>query len=339
LWVPAAGQGAGRNEVFGNPAQARSCNAGCKREPRKGPRRGYGRTMRIHHLNCISSCPLGGHLMDNATSGVLTRAKLCNHCLAVETSEGIVLVDTGFGLRDVHDPRNRLSGFFLSLLSPEFREELTALRQLERLGFRAEDVRHIVLTHLDFDHAGGLDDFPWARVHMMQQERDYALQQKTWLDRQRYRPQQWGTQENWRVYADPAGEDWYGFGCVRQLEGLPPEILLVPLPGHTHGHAGVAVRRERGWLLLTGDAYFFHREMDSDHPWCTPGLRMYQTMMEKDRAQRLRNQQRLRELRRRHGAEVRLFCSHDPLEYQQISGRLMGNPIVPRRAAAEAATR
>ena len=32
-----------------------------------------------------------------------------------------------------------------------------------------------------------------------------------------------------------------GFDGVRQLEGLPPEILMVPMPGHTWGHAGVAV--------------------------------------------------------------------------------------------------
>jgi glyoxylase-like metal-dependent hydrolase (beta-lactamase superfamily II) len=274
--------------------------------------------------------------MDSRTTSVLTRGKLCCHCLLVETGDGLVLVDTGFGLRDVADPDARLSKFFLTLLSPDFREEMTALRQVERLGYRADDVRHIVLTHLDFDHAGGLDDFPHASVHMMQQERDYALLQKTWLDRQRFRPQQWGTRPHWQVYADPAGEDWYGFGAVRQLSGLPPEILLVPLPGHTHGHAGVAVRSDANWLLLAGDAYFFHREMDADHPSCTPGLAMYQAMMEKDRGQRLRNQQRLRELRRRHGSEVRLVCSHDPIEYEQVSGRLMGVPVGPRRVPAGA---
>lgn len=292
--------------------------------------------MRIHHLNCISSCPLGGHLMDGRTPGVLTRGKLCCHCLAVETNDGLVLIDTGFGLRDVASPRSRLSGFFLALLSPEFREEMTALRQIERLGYRAEDVRHIVLTHLDFDHAGGLDDFPNARVHMMQQERDYALLQKTWMDRQRFRPQQWGTKGNWLVYPGAGGEPWYGFGAVRQLEGLPPDILLVPLPGHTHGHAGVAVRKDNGWLLQAGDAYFYHREMDYERPYCTPGLRMYQVMLEKDRRARLDNQQRLRELRRRHGHEVRVFCAHDPLEYEQLSGRTMGTPVLPRRVPTPA---
>jgi glyoxylase-like metal-dependent hydrolase (beta-lactamase superfamily II) len=282
--------------------------------------------MRIHHLNCISSCPLGGHLMDGRTPGVLTRGHLCCHCLAIETDHGIVLVDTGFGLRDVASPRTRLSKFFLFLLSPEFREEMTALRQLQRLGFRGEDVRHIILTHLDFDHAGGLDDFPHATVHMLRQERDYALQQKTWLDRQRFRPQQWGTRANWRVYSASAGEPWFGFDAVRQLAGLPPEILMVPLPGHTHGHSGIAVRSEGRWLLQTGDAYFWHQEMDPDHPRCTPGLRLYQTLMEKDRRLRLGNQRRLRALRRQHGQEVEVFCAHDPTEFERLSGHPMGMP-------------
>ena len=264
--------------------------------------------------------------MDGRTPGVLTRGKLCCHCLAIETSEGIVLVDTGFGMRDVVAPRTRLSKFFLTLLSPEFREEMTAVRQLQRLGFRAEDVRHIVLTHLDFDHAGGLDDFPHAAVHVLRQERDYALEQKTWLDRQRFRPQQWSTRANWRVYPSSAGEPWFGFDAVRQLAGLPPEILFVPLPGHTQGHAGVAIATRDHWLLQTGDAYFWHEEMDLQHPRCTPGLRMYQTLMEKDRRARLGNQQRLRELRRAHGSQVEVFCSHDPLEYEHLSGRPMGMP-------------
>ena len=273
--------------------------------------------------------------MDGRTSGLLTRGKLCCHCLAVETNDGLVLVDTGFGLADCAHPRTRLSKFFLTLLSPEFREEMTAIRQLERMGFRGTDVRHIVLTHLDFDHAGGLDDFPHARVHMLQRERDYALLQKTWMDRQRFRPQQWeGTQGNWAVYQPLAGEPWFGFSAVRQLEGLPPEILMVPLPGHTFGHAGVAIRSERGWLLQAGDAYFYHREMDHENPTCTPGLEMYQTMLEKDRRARLDNQRRLRELRRRHGNEVSVFCSHDPLEYEALSGREMGRPAAPRRMPA-----
>lgn len=271
---------------------------------------------RAHHLNCISTCPLGGRLMDGRSASIVQRGLLTCHCLLLETDFGLVLIDTGFGIRDVHDPSSRLSKFFLGLVSPNFREELTAIRQIERLGLRPADVRHIVLTHLDFDHAGGLDDFPGATVHLLRLERDAAAAQRTWLDRQRFRPQQWSTSANWRVYDLDALEDWFGFSAMRPIPGL--DLLLVPLLGHTFGHAGIAVRYDAHWLLNAGDAYFFHREMDSKKPTCTPGLRFYQWMMEKDRKSRLHNQARLRAL---HRDDVLVFCSHDVVEFERLSGR------------------
>ena len=279
--------------------------------------------MRIHHLNCISSCPLGGWLMDGRSRSPLQRGRLCCHCLLLEGERGLTLVDTGFGLNDIRHP-DRLSRFFLTLLSPDFREEMTAVRQVERLGFKARDVRDIVLTHLDFDHAGGLDDFPGARVHMLAAERDYAVRQKTWLDRQRFRPAQWGSRDQWQVHPSSGGEKWYGFDCVRDVPGLSSDVLMIPLPGHTFGHAGIAVRKGSGWLLLAGDAYFHHREMDPLRPGCTPGLRLYQTMMEKDRALRLLNQHRLRQLKKDHGVEVDVFSAHDVAEFERLAGRAAG---------------
>jgi glyoxylase-like metal-dependent hydrolase (beta-lactamase superfamily II) len=284
--------------------------------------------MRVHHLNCISSCPLGGRLMDGRSHCLLCRGGLTCHCLLIETDSGLVLVDTGFGTRDVADPGSRLSKFFLALLSPDFRLEMTAVKQIESLGFKASDVRHIVMTHLDFDHAGGLDDFPQATVHLLEAEQQYALLQKTWMDRQRFRPQQWSSQNRWRSY-QATGESWFGFDAVQRIDGLPPEILMIPLRGHTFGHCGVAVQHSGVWKLLAGDAYFYHREMDLVDPYCTPGLRMYQWMLEKDRKARLTNQQRLRTLVAKE-SEVRVFCSHDVLEFERITGRPAGLPVPGR---------
>jgi glyoxylase-like metal-dependent hydrolase (beta-lactamase superfamily II) len=283
--------------------------------------------MRIHHLNCVSTCPLGGKLMDGRTSSLVRRGRLTCHCLLVDTGSMLVLLDTGLGLHDVREPHARLSGFFLRLVSPDFREEMTARRQVEGLGYNADDVRHIVLTHLDFDHAGGLDDFPGASVHMLQDERDAAVARKTWLDKQRFRPEQWSTRANWITYGATAGDDWFGFDCVRALVGVPPEILLMPLVGHTFGHAGIAVNRGDGWLLYAGDAYFFHEEMNVERPRCTPGLRAYQRMMEKNRTSRLGNQERLRELRRTHGNAVEIFCGHDTVEFERLAGTPADLPL------------
>jgi glyoxylase-like metal-dependent hydrolase (beta-lactamase superfamily II) len=281
--------------------------------------------MRVHHLNCISSCPLGGALMDGRTVGL--RGRLALHCLLLELPDRLVLVDTGFGLNDVANPRGRLSLFFRILTSPAFREEMTAIRQIEALGFDASDVSDIVLTHLDFDHAGGLDDFPHAKVHLLAAEEESAVARRTVMDRQRYRPQQWSTRANWIGYR-AGGDRWFGFETVRSLRGLPPEILFVPLRGHTLGHAAVAIDAGPRWMLYAGDAYFHHGEMDLERPHCTPGLRFYQWMLEKDRAARLDNQHRLRELKRGNGSTIDLFSGHDVDEFERFAGRGLEVPAL-----------
>src|SRR3954470_6616347 len=110
-------------------------------------------------------------------------------------------------------------------------------------------------------------------------------------------------------------------GCTAS----PKDILLVPLIGHTMGHAGIAVRGDRGWVLQAADAYFWHAEMDA-RPRCTPGLRFYQRLMEKDRRARLWNQDRLRALRAEHGGEVEILCGHDPIEFERVAKRPLGTP-------------
>lgn len=113
--------------------------------------------MRIHHLNCGCMCPFGGALFDGISQG-LTAHLVC-HCLLVETQHGLVLIDTGFGNRDIEAPTSRLSPLFIQVNGIQFDRKYTALHQIGQLGFEVSDVRHIVLTHLDFDHAGGKRGF------------------------------------------------------------------------------------------------------------------------------------------------------------------------------------
>ena len=276
--------------------------------------------MRIHHLNCGTDCPIGGALFDGRSKGV--RGHLVCHCLLIETdAHGLVLIDTGYGLRDVDHPHckphPRITRAMRTLLNIKLRVEDTAIRQIEALGFAASDVRHIVLTHLDFDHAGGLEDFPGATVHVMAKEFSEATgPRKGFVPRNRYRPAQFNEVHRWRHYG-ATGEPWFGFDAVRGLEGLPPELLLVPLPGHTWGHAGVAIRRPEGWLLHAGDAYFYRGEMRQATRECSPGLRAYQTMMEVSRELRFENQDRLRRLSMERRDELTMFCAHDPVEFER----------------------
>ena len=283
--------------------------------------------MRIHHLNCGTDCPIGGALFDGRSKGLA--GHLVCHCWLIETdAHGLVLIDTGYGLKDVDHPHRgphpRITRPMRAMLNIRLREEETAIRQIEALGHDPADVRHILLTHLDFDHAGGLEDFPHATVHLMDREYSAATGPRAgFVPRNRYRPSQFDEVRNWRRYGSQ-GEPWFGFDAVRGLDGLPPEILLVPLPGHTWGHAGVAVDTGSGWLLHAGDAYFYRGEMREAKRRCTPGLRFYQTMMETDRELRLANQERLRRLSVERRAELRVICAHDVVELEHCQA---GRPL------------
>ena len=269
--------------------------------------------MRIHHLNCGSLCPHGARLIAGE-GGLLARTQIVCHCLALETGDGIVLVDTGFGTDDARNPR-QLGAPFRLLMQPRPKLETTALAQLEALGFAAGDVRHIVTTHLDLDHAGGLPDFPEAEVHVFAPELKAALNPSL-RERSRYiGGAHWKHNPRW-VEHDAGGEEWLGFESVRILPGSDAEVLLVPLVGHSRGHTAVAVRNGEGWLLHCGDAYF-SRDQVATPPSCPPLLNFFQRATAADHHARVANTERLRELSATHGDEVTLFCSHDRHELER----------------------
>jgi len=268
--------------------------------------------MRVHHFNCGTMRPIGGKLVDGRP-GLFRRAKLVCHCMLAETDAGLVLIETGMGSPSVTDPARWLGSRFLRTSNPVADETETAVSRIRALGFDPADVRDVVVTHLDLDHAGGLIDFPQARVHVYGKELDAYR-----AGNPRYRDVQFRHGPQWKSYSD-TGDRWFGFDAVRELDGLPG-IALVPLAGHTAGHAGIAVDTGNGWVLNAGDAYFFHQEIDAD-PYCPPGLAMFERRVQTLPGPRRDNQRRLRTLRRDHADEVTVFASHDLADFERLSER------------------
>jgi glyoxylase-like metal-dependent hydrolase (beta-lactamase superfamily II) len=247
-------------------------------------------------------CPVGARLVGG---------QMCCPCLLIEGEDGLILVDSGLGVEDVSDPA-RLGWLFRAATRPRVRVAETALRHVADLGFRVSELRHIVPTHLDLDHAGGLADFPAATVHVFGAELR-ATKDPTLRERSRYRPVQLSAVANWAL-VEPGGDEWFGFDSVRALPGGRDEVLLIPLPGHSRGHCGVAVSTPEGWLLHCGDAYFHHAEVAPAGGRAPIGFRLFESLVNADRSARLANQKRLRALAQSHGGEVRLICSHDPAD-------------------------
>jgi glyoxylase-like metal-dependent hydrolase (beta-lactamase superfamily II) len=260
-------------------------------------------------------CPHGARML-TGEGGLLADARLVCHCLLIEGAEGLVLVDTGFGSEDVRHPR-RLGLVFTAFVRPRLDAGETAVAQIRDLGFDPGDVRHIVTTHLDLDHAGGLSDFPDAEVHVLGDELE-AARNPSWRERTRYIAAQWAHGPRW-VKHEVDGDEWLGFASVRVLPGSDEQILMIPLPGHTRGHSGVAVRRGAGWLLHCGDAYFHRGEVQTP-AHCPAGISAFQVVNQVDGAARRENRERLRELAARHGDEVELICSHDAHTFERHRG-------------------
>ncbi|WP_052391403.1 MBL fold metallo-hydrolase [Streptomyces sp. NRRL B-24484] len=268
--------------------------------------------MRVHHLDCATMCPFGGRLL--LGSGGPLVGRLSAHCLLIEGPTGLILVDTGFGTADVADPR-RLGRQFLTMVRPRLDPVRTALHQVRALGHEPADVRDIVLTHLDLDHAGGISDFPNARIHVLDEELRAARARATRGERDRYRPAQWSHRPKWVEHPRSAAtEDWYGLRALPIMPDETPDLLLVPLPGHSRGHSGVAVRTADRWLLHCGDAYFSHTDVAPGPVRRPPGLTAFQRLVAFDDRARRDTLERLRELRRSHADEVRPVCAHDPFD-------------------------
>lgn len=262
--------------------------------------------MQIHHLNCGSMCPHGRRLMQGE-GGFFEPARIVCHCWLIEGRNGLTLVDTGLGTAQV---QGMVTGSNKALMRPKLSLAETALAQIAALGFKTSDVRDIVLTHLDFDHAGALADFPEATVHVHAPELAAAEARATLVEKMRYEARLWSHGPRWQQHST-SGERWNGFESVRALGEGDDEILLVPLAGHTRGHTGVAVREGSGWRLHCGDAYFFHTEVQT--PAHSPaGLGFFQTLLAVDNSARKANQARLVALNAQGG--ITLNSAHCPHE-------------------------
>ena len=180
--------------------------------------------MTIHYLNCFTC---NARIPRHLKSGQL--------CLLIESSDGLILVDTGLGMRDYLDPPGILQIFKVVTIVPLIPEE-AAIRQIPKLGYQPEDVRHIVLTHMHFDHAGGLPDFPWAKVHVHRREYESIKSNKknSWLDGG-YNLRILDHEPEVEMYEDE-GEKWYDFDAIRLR--FEPEMYLLPLYGHSAGQRG-----------------------------------------------------------------------------------------------------
>jgi glyoxylase-like metal-dependent hydrolase (beta-lactamase superfamily II) len=166
---------------------------------------------------------------------------------AIVNAERTVIVDTGF---DEGAARRRGR----QLVRP-------VGDGLKAVGISPDEVEHIVISHMHYDHAGNADLFPRARYHVQDAEMAYCTG---------------------RCMVAAAVGDVFDADAVASMihkvfagrvqfhEGdmeLAPGITLHKVGGHTRGMQIVRVATERGWVVLGSDSAHFYANLEPGRPF------------------------------------------------------------------------
>jgi glyoxylase-like metal-dependent hydrolase (beta-lactamase superfamily II) len=150
----------------------------------------------------------------------------------IEHPKGLVLVDTGqnYALRDA----NTLTD-----------EGADILPKLAVLGYRPDDIRYVVMSHLHLDHSGYMNDFPNSTFIVRKEELRAA----------------WWPEACEGGYVFPTYEKTRKYSFIEPLDGedydvfMDGSVVLIDTRGHSRGHQSVVVGLEnRGKTVLVCDA-------------------------------------------------------------------------------------
>jgi glyoxylase-like metal-dependent hydrolase (beta-lactamase superfamily II) len=178
----------------------------------------------------------------------LNRIPMQLRCLLIETEDGPMLVDTGYG--DTLSDRQRQQ------IGIEGEKRL--LGDLAAVGYRPEDIRTVICTHLHADHCGGntrfdadgdpVPTFPNAQYLVQRLELADAT-----FPNERTRNAYF--RENFLLLSNLCRDD--GSHQMRILTGdtqVTPEVRTLITPGHTRAHQSVIVESQGQTAIFLADA-------------------------------------------------------------------------------------
>ena len=136
-------------------------------------------------------------------------------------------------------------------------------KALARIGIDAKKVEHLVISHIHFDHGGGIELFPNAKIYVQRKEYDF------WV----YDPI--SRRLPYAAVADPVANKQFGDlrGSDRLVfidgdQKILPGIELLLTPGHTPALQSMTVNTAKGMAILCSDCAHIHRSFVEDNPSC-----------------------------------------------------------------------
>ena len=165
----------------------------------------------------------------------------------IQHPRGLVVFDTGNSANVSGDGCNAYWGEGLcKAITPKQSRDEVIDRQLEKLGFKVDDVKYVIYSHFHLDHAGNIELFPKATHVAQKKELQFAWWPEKWYSGA-YVMKDYDETRNFN-FLELAGDfDLFGDGTIQVLS----------TPGHTAGHQSVMVKLPKtGALVLTGDAVY-----------------------------------------------------------------------------------
>ena len=161
--------------------------------------------------------------------------------------EGLVLFDCGMhaDLTGAGPLRDMVSLFFGLGVD----DDALVANQLAARDVDAASIDIVVLSHLHFDHTGGLAQIPDARVVIQQAEWDAGLDDDL------------SAANSFRREDYDLGHDLVTIDGEHDLFG-DGSVTCLPTPGHTPGHQSLRVRVDSGEIVLCADCAYFSATLD-----------------------------------------------------------------------------
>ena len=190
-------------------------------------------------------------------------------CFLIDHRDGLVLFDTGIDPAIMSDKRYIKQAIGRFLLPRIFRLQVKETDRIDRVlstaGVASSDIQKAVISHLHFDHVGGIALIPqadllvsareWAILSEPHPEREWILREHIEIPAAKWR------QISFEPTDDPLFE---GFDGIHDVVGDGLMILL-PTPGHTAGSMSMLIRQD-GWdpILLVGDLTYEAALLEDD---------------------------------------------------------------------------
>lgn len=173
---------------------------------------------------------------------------------------GLVLVDGGYHQTIAVDPAKNLGKLAARLYTVRATVEQSLPKRLEAMGLSPSAIQVVIMTHLHFDHASGISEFPEATFIIGEGEWQWASGRRPLLRGyiHRHFDLAFDYREVQYSRSDAGVSSYATFGRSVDLFG-DGSIRLCYTPGHTMGHQSVIARLRDREVLLTGDAAMVRR--------------------------------------------------------------------------------